>query len=497
MGKGIHHHVHGPWNHESLEAAKDYFAHDDATFRSETGMPGAQSLAMIRKYAGDQNSGRRPRRTRFGSIPRSGGCNMRMFKSHLRGKSARGRAEEIRRAQPVTPGRSPRLARRHHAKPAFPPAPASSSGWATTRFRAPRIRRSSISMATPSPPIMRWPKCSKERSHASDNHRNSPPPQARQNRTNRLRHRPGLHGHERILRRRAMMPNRRGSFIAPSSSASIFSTRPTSTATARNETLVGNAIRDRRDKVFLATKFANIRDEKGAVQRRQRKTRLREEGLRRIAQTARAFAHRFVLPASRRPRDADRGHRRRDGGTGQSGQSKIPRPVAKPRRRQSGGPRKSIRSPRCKRNIRCGRAIRKPKSCPTCRELGITFVAYSPLGRGFLTGQIKSPSDLAPDDWRHNNPRFQGENFSKNLDLVRQIEAMAAKKKIKPSQLALAWVLAQGNDIVPIPGTKRMKYLEENAAAVKIELSRDDIAATRTPFSPPAQPPGRAIPKPE
>ena len=108
----------------------------------------------------------------------------------------------------------------------------------------------------------------------------------------------------------------------------------------------------------------------------------------------------------------------------------------------------------------------------TCRELGIGFVAYSPLGRGFLTGQFKRFEDLAPDDYRRGSPRFQGENFQKNLDLVRQVEEIAKEKGCKPSQLALAWVLAQGDDIVPIPGTKRRKYLEENVAALEVQLSR-------------------------
>jgi aryl-alcohol dehydrogenase-like predicted oxidoreductase len=112
----------------------------------------------------------------------------------------------------------------------------------------------------------------------------------------------------------------------------------------------------------------------------------------------------------------------------------------------------------------------------TCRELGIGFVAYSPLGRGFLTGQFRTFEDLAPDDYRRNSPRFQAENFQKNLDLVRKVEELAVKKGCKPSQLALAWVLAQGKDIVPIPGTKRRKYLEENAAAVDIELSQEELA---------------------
>jgi aryl-alcohol dehydrogenase-like predicted oxidoreductase len=113
---------------------------------------------------------------------------------------------------------------------------------------------------------------------------------------------------------------------------------------------------------------------------------------------------------------------------------------------------------------------------PTVRELGIGFVAYSPLGRGFLTGQIKRFEDLAPDDWRRSSPRFQGENFGRNLSLVRKVEEMAAKKSVTASQLALAWVLAQGEDIVPIPGTKRTKYLEENVGAAEVTLSKDDLA---------------------
>jgi aryl-alcohol dehydrogenase-like predicted oxidoreductase len=113
---------------------------------------------------------------------------------------------------------------------------------------------------------------------------------------------------------------------------------------------------------------------------------------------------------------------------------------------------------------------------PAIRELGIGFVAYSPLGRGFLTGQIRRFDDLAADDYRRTSPRFQGENFQKNLELVRHIEDVAKQKGCTAPQLALAWVMAQGEDIVPIPGTKRRKYLEENVAAAGIRLTREDLA---------------------
>jgi aryl-alcohol dehydrogenase-like predicted oxidoreductase len=119
---------------------------------------------------------------------------------------------------------------------------------------------------------------------------------------------------------------------------------------------------------------------------------------------------------------------------------------------------------------------------PTCRKLGIGFVAYSPLGRGFLTGQIKRFEDFAPDDFRRNSPRFQGDNFQKNLDLVKKVEEIAREKGCKPSQLALAWVLAQGEDIVPIPGTKHRKYLEENVGALDVHLTPEDLRRLEEAF---------------
>ena len=110
----------------------------------------------------------------------------------------------------------------------------------------------------------------------------------------------------------------------------------------------------------------------------------------------------------------------------------------------------------------------------TCARLGVGFLAYSPLGRGFLTGQIKRFEDFAPDDFRRHSPRFQGENFGKNLALVDKIAAIAARKKVTPSELALAWLLGRGDFVVPIPGTKRRRYLEENARAVDVELTAAD-----------------------
>jgi aryl-alcohol dehydrogenase-like predicted oxidoreductase len=128
----------------------------------------------------------------------------------------------------------------------------------------------------------------------------------------------------------------------------------------------------------------------------------------------------------------------------------------------------------------------EPEVLPTCRKLGVAFVAYSPLGRGFLTGAIKSPDDFDADDYRRVSPRFQGENFKRNLELVEKVKQLAGQAGVTASQLALAWVLAQGEDIVPIPGTKRRKYIEENAAAAEIVLAPELIGQLNEAFPPDA-----------
>jgi aryl-alcohol dehydrogenase-like predicted oxidoreductase len=118
----------------------------------------------------------------------------------------------------------------------------------------------------------------------------------------------------------------------------------------------------------------------------------------------------------------------------------------------------------------------EPEVIPTCRELGIGFVPYSPLGRGFLSGRFKSPEDLDENDFRRHGPRFTGENLEANLALAAKVEEIAGDKGVTPAQLAIAWVLAQGDDLVPIPGTKRRSYLEQNAGAVDVELTDDELA---------------------
>jgi len=241
-----------------------------------------------------------------------------------------------------------------------------------------------------------------------------------------------------------------------------------------NERLVGDAIRDRRDSVVLATKFGNVRDQAGNFigingspdyvrkacdaslerlgvdvidlyyQHRVDPTVPIEDTVGAMADLVRAGKVRFLglsEAAAATVRRASAVH-----------------PIAALQTEYSLWSRDA-----------------EDEILPMCRSLGVTFVAYSPLGRGFLTGRFKAVEDLASDDWRRNHPRFQGENFTRNLALVQRIEAMAGRKKCTPAQLALAWLLGQGEDIVPIPGSKHRSRLEENAGAVDVQLGPDDL----------------------
>ncbi|MBO1905756.1 aldo/keto reductase [Microvirga sp. 3-52] len=243
----------------------------------------------------------------------------------------------------------------------------------------------------------------------------------------------------------------------------------------RNEELVGRAIADRRDKVVLATKFGNVRGPNGerlGISGKPDYVRQAcEASLKRLKVDVidLYYQHRVdpetpIEDTVGAMADLVREGKVRYLGLSEAGPQTI-------RRAHAVHPITALQT-------EYSLWSRDPEDAilPTVRELGIGFVPYSPLGRGFLTGQIRSVDDLAADDFRRNSPRFQGENFQKNLDLVREIEAMAREKGCAPSQLALAWVLAQGDDIVPIPGTKRRRYLEENAGVLNVTLTTDDLA---------------------
>jgi aryl-alcohol dehydrogenase-like predicted oxidoreductase len=246
-------------------------------------------------------------------------------------------------------------------------------------------------------------------------------------------------------------------------------------AAGRNEELVGRAIRGLRDKVVIATKFGQIRAADGSLTVKGEPDYVRaacEASLKRLGiETIDLYYQHRVDPkmpieetVGAMSRLVDEG-KVRYLGLSEAGPETI-------RRAHATHPITALQT-------EYSLWSREPEDdiLPTVRELEIGFVAYSPLGRGFLTGQIKRFEDLAPDDFRRNSPRFQGENFDRNLSLVKKVEEMAASKGAKASQLALAWVLAQGDDIVPIPGTKRQKYLVENVHAVDMNLSKDDLAA--------------------
>jgi aryl-alcohol dehydrogenase-like predicted oxidoreductase len=242
----------------------------------------------------------------------------------------------------------------------------------------------------------------------------------------------------------------------------------------KNEELVGKAIKDRRSEVFLATKFGNQRAEDGTFMGVNGKPEYVrsccESSLRRLnVQVIDLYYQHRVDP--RTPIEETVGAMAdlvKQGKVRHLGLSEAAASTV--RRAHAVHPIAALQT-------EYSLWTRDPEDeiLPTCRDLGITFVAYSPLGRGFLTGRFKKTDALEAQDWRRQNPRFQGDNFDHNLELVRRIEEMAKTKKCAPAQLVLAWLLAQGKDIVPIPGTRKVSRLEENAGSTEIELSQNDL----------------------
>ncbi|MGA8440319.1 MAG: aldo/keto reductase [Candidatus Sulfotelmatobacter sp.] len=243
----------------------------------------------------------------------------------------------------------------------------------------------------------------------------------------------------------------------------------------KNEELVGRAIKGKRDKIVLATKFGIVRDPanprvRGVNGKPDYIRRACEASLKRLGvETIDLYYQHRVDPAT--PIEETVGA--------------LVQLVQEGKIRHIGLSEASPRTLRRALKVHPITALqteyslwsREPEDeiLATCRELGIGFVAYSPLGRGFLTGQFTRFEDFPEDDYRRSSPRFQGENFQRNLDLVHRVEEIAREKGCQPAQLALAWVLAQDENIVPIPGTKRRKYLEENLAALEVKLSQQDL----------------------
>jgi aryl-alcohol dehydrogenase-like predicted oxidoreductase len=242
----------------------------------------------------------------------------------------------------------------------------------------------------------------------------------------------------------------------------------------KNEELVGRAIRDRRDDVFLATKFGNVRGPNGeflgvkgdpAYVRSACEASLKRLGVEVIDLY---YQHRVDPNVHIEDTVGEMSRLQQEGKVRYLGLSE-----AAPRTIRAANATSRITAVQTELSLWSRDA--EAEVLPTVRELGIGYVAYSPLGRGFLTGQFKSPDDFPEDDFRKHHPRFQGENFQKNLQLVEEVEAMAKEKGRTTAQLALAWVLAQGEDIVPIPGTKHVKYLDDNIGALDVKLSDDDV----------------------
>jgi aryl-alcohol dehydrogenase-like predicted oxidoreductase len=252
----------------------------------------------------------------------------------------------------------------------------------------------------------------------------------------------------------------------------------------KNEELVGKAIRDRRDKVVLATKFGILRSSdpayRGVNGRPEYAKTACDASLRRLGvnHIDLYYQHRVdsnvpIEETVGAMAELVRAGKVRYLGLSEAGPQTI-------RRAHQIHPISALQS-------EYSLWSRDPEAeiMPALRELGIGFVPYCPLGRGFLTGRIRRFEDLEPDDYRRSSPRFQGENFAKNLELVKRIEEIAGKKGVTTGQLALAWVLAQGKNIVPIPGTKRRNHLEENIAALRVELTEKDLSDIES-----AMPPG-------
>ncbi len=242
-----------------------------------------------------------------------------------------------------------------------------------------------------------------------------------------------------------------------------------------NETLVGRAIRDRRDQVVLATKFANVRGEKGEFLgirgdaeyvRQSCDASLRRLGVDHIDLY---YQHRVdpnvpIEETVGAMAELVRAGKVRHLGLSEAAPDTI-------RRAHATHPITALQT----EYSLWTRDVEENGVLATVRELGIGFVAYSPLGRGFLTGRFQKVEDMPENDFRRHNARFQGDNFQKNLDVLHEVEALAREKRVTPAQLALAWVLAQGEDIVPIPGTKRLQYLEQNARAGAVTITAEDL----------------------
>lgn len=241
-----------------------------------------------------------------------------------------------------------------------------------------------------------------------------------------------------------------------------------------NEELVGKAIADRRDQVIIATKFGNVRGKDGSFLGINGKPEY-------VKQACEASLKRLGVDYI----DLYYQHRVDKNTPIEDTVGAMAELVKEGKVRYLGLSEAGVETIRRAHKVHPITALQTEYSLwsrdvedeilPACRELGIGFVPYSPLGRGFLTGQIKRFEDLAEDDYRRQSPRFQGDNFQKNLDLVKKIEELAEHKGCTPSQLALAWLLAQGEDLVPIPGTKRRKYLEENVKALEVSLAQEEL----------------------